>query len=273
MRNDIKRNYLRQLKKIASEADVSKLNEILADLDKFQNIIGNRNADVSDIRDAIQEFRDAQYWEILNAMRARLQIPQEIKQITQSLKRLERTAKTKAVQNLGFNMERVGQAIAGMKQNIEAVQNHYNNGEFEEAQEAMQEFHQGFNPGDLESTIFRVRDIKNMLKRVKDTGIRAEVEKVLQEVIDTFNNGEYRDARETLDEYADDLQNLINKYLVTTGWGWGKKKINREESFSRIRSLEGLIKAKLEKEGASLPGETNSAKQQPRQPSQTPANR
>ena len=98
----------------------------------------------------------------------------------------------------------------------------------------------------------RIRDIKNLLKRVKDEAIRAEVDRILQEVIATFNNGEYRDARETLDEYADDLQNLINKYLITTGRGRGKGKINREESFSRIRNLEGLIKSKLqEKSGPS----------------------
>ena len=69
---------------------------------------------------------------------------------------------------------------------------------------------------------------------------------MLQEVINVFNNGEYRDARETLDEYADDMQNLIDKYLVTTGWGWGRKKINREESFSKIRNLDALIKTKLQ---------------------------
>lgn len=97
MRNDIKRNLLRQAKKIGSETDVAQLNEILADLDRFQNTIGNSSADVSELRAAIEDFRDNQYWERLTKIRARLEIPKEIKQITLSVKRLERTVKTRAV--------------------------------------------------------------------------------------------------------------------------------------------------------------------------------
>lgn len=265
MRNDIKRNYLKQIKKLGSQSDVGQLNEILADLDRFQNALSNSSADASDLREAVEDFRDAQYWDKLNKIRARLEIPKEIKQITLSIRRLERTVKAKAAKNLGFNLDRVQQTLTEMKQNIETVQNHYNGGNLEEAQEAMREFHEEVNPGEIESTITRVRDVKNTLKRVKDQEIRTEVERVLQEVIDAFNNGEYRDARETLDEYADDMQNLINKYLITTGWGWGRKKINREESFSKIRNLDALIKAKLQ-------GGNNTGEKQPSKPP-TPQNK
>jgi len=64
----------------------------------------------------------------------------------------------------------------------------------------------------------------------------------LQDVIDAFNNGDYREARETLDEYADDLMDLLDKFIR-------KGKRVDSDSFSRIEQLEQLIIQKLEQSG------------------------
>lgn len=241
LRADIKR-ISNQLRKIAgSEGDIAALTEISSQLTQHQTAISNPSASNSELREAAQDFRDSNFWEQINKYRAKAELPKQIKEISNQLKRLERTIKVKAVQNLGLNLGQVQQSLAEIRQNLQVVQDNFNSGNYEEAMEAMQYFHEGGWPGEIEGTIHRVREIKRMLNQVKDRAIRAEVEKTLQEVIDAFNEGNYRDARETLDEYADDIQRLISQFLRAS-----RGKINRQESLNKIRSLEDLIKSKLQ---------------------------
>lgn len=242
LRSDIKR-VSNQLKKVAGgDADLPKLSEIASQLDKTQAVLSNASASHSDLREAIQDFHDNQIWDQLSKFRAKAELPQQIKQISSSLKRLEKIVQTKAVGKLGLNLEKVRASIDEMKQNLQAVQSNFASGNLEEAMEAMQYFHEGGWPGEIDGTIFRVRDIKSMLNRVRDEQIKAQVERILQEVIDAFNEGNYRDARETLDEYADDLQRLINQFLRSSF----TRGSNRLESFNKIRQLEDLVKVKLQ---------------------------
>ena len=243
------RSQIRQLtnrtRRVATFAeDAARLTAILAELDQFQSTINSAISSGGSPRDAIQDFRDSQYWDQINKIRAKVELPQEIKQMEQSVKRVERILKVKSIQNLGLNISAVQEKLNEMKQQIAEVQAHIAAGNVEEAMETMRFFHEGGHPGEIEGTIFRIRDIKQMIRRVKDQQIRAEVDRVLQGVIDAFNAGEYRDARETLDEYADDLQRLIQRFLNIRML----KGTNRDRSFSNIRSLEQLIRTKLQEE-------------------------
>lgn len=241
LKSDIKR-ISNQLKKIAgTEADLAALTDIRAQLDKSQAVLSNSSLPMSELREAAQDFRDNAFWDQINKYRAKAELPQQVKQIASQLKRLEKIIKTKAVQNLGLNLGRVETSLAEIRQNLQAVQDNFNGGNYEEAMEAMQYFHDGGSPGEIEGTIHRVREMKRMLNQVKDASIRAEVDKVLQEVINAFNEGNYRDARETMDEYADDMQRLISQFLRAS-----RGRINRTESLSKIKGLEDLVKSKLQ---------------------------
>ena len=239
-RNEIKRT-IREIRRQASQADLDELNRTLAEVDQLYSTASN-SSNPSDANDAVREFYDNQYWDKVNNVRARLQIPKEIKQITQSIKRLEKIITTKSVKNIGLDLDKVAAALAEMKQTADTVQNLYNSGEYQDAQEEMRFFHEGGQPGEIEGVIFRIRDIKNMAKRVKDTAVKAEVDSVLQEVIDAFNAGEYRDARETMDEYADDLQRLISQLVRTQS----RRGYSRQQSSTRVQSLGDLIGRKLQ---------------------------
>ena len=81
------RRTIREVRRQASESDLNELNSVLAEVDKLYSIASN-SSNLSDANEAVREFYDNQYWEKTNAVRARLQIPKEIKQITQSIKRL-----------------------------------------------------------------------------------------------------------------------------------------------------------------------------------------
>lgn len=220
--------------------DIQKLSEISAELDRIKLALSNPNADSTDLRANIQEFYDARFWDEINSIRFKYEFPRQVKDMSKTLKRLEKIVATKSVKNLGFDLGRVNASIAEMQNTLQNAQNYFDKDEFEEAMEEMQNLHENNSPWDIESTIFRIRDIKKMLKRVKDQTIRAEIDGVLQEVIDAFNNGEYRDARETLDEYSDDLMQLLQK-LIRSNF---KKADN--DAFSRIQNLEQLIIRKLQ---------------------------
>lgn len=205
------KQFSTRLKKIAgSENDINKINEMLSQLSGFQSVLANPSADTEDARAAIQEFRDTNYWEEMNVFRAKVELPQQIKNITRSLTRLEKAIKVKAAQAFGLDLAKVEQAIAAMKQNLAVVQGAYNSGDFEGAFEAMQEFHENGFPGDIENTFFRIREIKTGLKRVKDTSIRAQIEQILQEIISAFNAGEYREANELMNANQNSLMKMIN---------------------------------------------------------------
>lgn len=260
MRSQIKQ-LVKQAKKAGLTADTAKLDEIQNGLTKTQQVLANSaSMSGSDLRETIQDFYDNRYWDDVNKIRTIVQLPQEIKQINLSLRRVEKIIKTKSIQGLGLDLNRVQADINQMKQIVEQVQAHIASGNAEEAQEAMQDFYEGGHPGEIEGTIFRFRDIKKMIARVKDEAIRNEVNGILQEVVDAFNQGNYRDARETLDEYADDIQNLVNKFLRAKSL-----KNNREDSFSKIRNLEDLVKTKLQQVEERRSG-NNSANVQPAVP-------
>ncbi|MEK7541251.1 MAG: hypothetical protein AAB533_00130, partial [Patescibacteria group bacterium] len=242
LRSQIRQIANRVRKNAAFSDESARLAAIAAELDRAQTAIKSASPTGGALRDAVQDFRDAQYWDEMNKIRAKVELPNEIKQIETSVKRLERLLTVKSVQNIGLNLETVRARASEMREHAAAVRAHLASGNLEEAMEEMQFFHESGHPGEIEGTIFRLRDIKQMLKRVKDEQIRAEVDKVLQEVVDAFNAGEYRDARETLDEYADDLQRLIQRFFTLQM----QKGRNREDSFSRIRNLDALIRAKLE---------------------------
>ena len=242
LQSQIKQLTSQMRKNPAFADDLVKINALGAELAQFNSSIRSAVSSGASPREVIQDFRDNQYWDQLNAVRAKVQLPREIKQIETTLRRLERTLKVKSIQQIGINVGALEAKIGEMKQTLASVQGHLAAGNFEEAQEAMQLFHEGGHPGEIEGTIYRVRDTKNLLKRVKDEQIRAEVDKILQPVIDAFNAGEYRDARETLDEYADDLQRLIQRFLTIRVFQ-GR---SRQDSFSRIQNLDSLIRAKLQ---------------------------
>lgn len=247
IKSDLKR-FINQLKKMAAGSeDLAKINELSAQLDSIQAVLLNSSSNDSELQDAIREFRDGEFWDEMNKIRAKVELPRELKQIASSIKRLEKLIALKTVQDIGLDIEKVRQAVGEMKQTLQTVQTHLANGELEEAMEAMQFFHEGGHPGEIEGTIHRVREIKSMLKRVKDQAVRSQADQILQEVIDAFNEGNWKDARETLDEYADDLMNLLQKLMRSQTQRGGSR--NNQESFSKMQNLEGLIKNKLQEKG------------------------
>ncbi len=198
MQGDVRR-LQSQVKKSGLGGDIAqKLSDIAADLQRFQGALAGSGDDDEKL-DAIHEFRNGEYNEAINEIRSMVEVPQEIKKFSQTIKRLEKIVKTKVIKNLGVDLGRVNADIAEMKQTLQEAQNALNGGDYEEARSALQDFHSEGGPKEIESALFGVRDAKTYLKRVRDSAVKSKLEGIIQEAINLINNGEYRDAKEYME--------------------------------------------------------------------------
>ena len=139
------KNTLRQIKKQASPADLEELTKIQAEVDQVYSTLSN-TSDSSSAVEAMQSFHEGEYWDKVNKIRTRVQIPQELKRFQQSFKRVDKTLQAKAVQSLGLNIDKAKQEVAEMKQLANNVQSQYDSGSYEEAGESMRDLHENGQP-------------------------------------------------------------------------------------------------------------------------------
>lgn len=200
------KSLLRQVQKAAANSDdLARLNAMSAELNQTKaTLSGSTNA--GDQRDAIQEFRDSNYWEEINGIRIKIELPKLIKQFEKSLQQLKKVLKAKTTQTLGFDLGRVNNVVTEMEAELAEIKNNMASGDLEEAQELMQSFHEGKNPGEIQSVILAVREIRTMVKRARNAELSAQVETFLQQIISEFNAGNYREAREAAEELRQELR-------------------------------------------------------------------
>ena len=95
---DIRRElnrFAKQLVKMANSGDdVNQVNSLLEQIKDFESKILNEES----MRDTIQEFRDAQIWQEIQRIRAKIEIPKEMKQWGKEIKRGEKLLKQKKIQ-------------------------------------------------------------------------------------------------------------------------------------------------------------------------------
>lgn len=239
---DIKKElnrFAKAFKKIPnSENEINQINSLLGELATFESNINAR----TDLRDNIQEFRDAQIWEKVNVFRAKVEIPKEMTQWKKEIKKLDKIWTQKKYQNLGLDLETAKAKIEEVKTILAKVQEYYNSGNFESAMEEFDDLRQDFHPGEIVSVIQRTQDLMNRLKAVKNAEIRNQIKEAFSEAITNFNEGEYRVARELLDENFNAITALIYKASSV-----GKKKGLTKEAFLQMaEKLEEQLRGKAE---------------------------
>ena len=245
---DIKRELnrmIKQAKKLSNGAAmVSDMNTLLGQVANFESKI-NEGAD---LRDNIQEFRDAQLWEEVNKFRAQIEIPKEITQWNKEIKKLEKMLGQKKYQNLGLNLDGAKTKVAEVKDVLAKVQEFYNSGDYESAMEEFNDLRQDLYIGEISNIIRRTQELAQRLKAVKNAEIKTQIQEVFSEVIDNFNEGEYRVARELMDESWNDIMKTINRALSV-----GKKKgVSRENFIQMTDKLEEQMKNKAEEKKVKM---------------------
>ena len=251
------KNALKEIVRMTSELNrfakqAKQLPEALANiqtlrgkLQEFKTSISQaeKQNDVGELRGAMQEFWDAQPWEEVNKIRVIVELPKELKLIDRELKKLEKLVTSKTFPKVGLD------AVV-LKENLQQLREAYNNalaaqksGDSEEVMEAMEVFHEGGHPGEISSVIYRLRDIRRFTKTIKDKEVQEQINEILQPIIDSFNKGEFRDARELMDDTFDELTKLSNLALKIQRRRIG----NRDDMVDKLQALEEKIRGKIEK--------------------------
>lgn len=189
-------------------------------------------------RDRLQEFFDEQVWEQTNAFRCKVELPQQFVQIERELKRLERSATAKKLATARLDAEKFAMHLGEVKQALTAAKSGVASGSCEDANEAMQTIYEGKHPGEVNGVVQRLSDLGVQLARVRDAAVRQDFNDVLQPIIDSANEGDFREANQALNDVFNELQQLLSR--VT-----GTRRFRGNELDQRLERLNGLIEAKL----------------------------
>ncbi|MDO8474287.1 MAG: hypothetical protein Q7S62_01985 [bacterium] len=235
--NDLKRQIKQVLKKaqkaVAFANEVSELNNLLSEVDRFSNTI--KNAAPEDQRDALQEFYDAQLWETLNGIRTKIELPQELKSIEKDLKRLEKLIASKKFSIERIDLTVVRTTIEEIKNAVTQARSEFNQGNFEDAREALQIIHEGAHPGEIYGVLQQLREMNQRFKRFT-TEVKDVFHEALEPVYEAVNSGDFREANMMLQDIRNDLWRLFDKVK-------GKSRVN-EDMQQKLQKLEERLQQK-----------------------------
>lgn len=237
MQSEIKK-FAKQLKKLPNSAtDVSFCENLLAKLGEHYGAISKPTENES-LREALQEFWDERYWEEVNKLRAKIELPKELNNLAKDLKKLQKLVAQKSFQKLGFDMETLKARVNETQTNLNEIQAKYAAGELEDAMEALQEFRESGHPGEIMGVLYQMKDAKQRIKSIKNKEVLELINELLNEVAQTFNEGDFREANMAMQDIMGELMKLASKYMKG-------KPVLSDEMRAKFDRLESVIKGKL----------------------------
>lgn len=203
MRREVNR-FLKQAKKMPDA--LSRLNSLSEKVNNFESKISSSSS-----KEDLQEFYDEQLWEEFNGIRAAIELPKELKQWNQEIKRAEKMVAQKKFQGIGIDIAAVKSKLAEIKSTLSGIESLYNAGNLEEAMAEFDDLRQDFHPSEIVSVMQRLQDVTNRLRPKKiSEEIKNTIRGMLSGVISSFNSGDYREAREEMDETWNEIMKKLN---------------------------------------------------------------
>lgn len=227
MRRELDR-FARQLKKTPNEAASQKIQELKSKLETHEKNIKEQQS-----HDAMRDFWDEQLWEEVNLLRAQVELPKEIANIKRELARLEKLLKLSSTKKgLPIDLARLQANIEEIRAAVTEAGSKLAAGDGQEAMEALQTIHDGKHPGEVMGVIYRLKEVQQRLKSVRDKEIRTELESLLQPIIEAANDGDFREANQALNEIMPEMMRLIQQATKT-----GRKSAAYDERMSKIEDM------------------------------------
>ena len=162
------------------------------------------------VREAVHEFRDENLWETINVIRVKVELPKQIAQMKKELSRLEKTIRAAVYQKMGVDVSSITAYISDSRARISQMESLLNSGDFDEINSLMQENQENPMPGELMEVLSRLKQIDSRMKRVRDAGTKAKIQEMLSEVVQLVNEGEYREARDLMNQNMQQIMQIIN---------------------------------------------------------------
>jgi hypothetical protein len=237
MQGDLKR-FLKQVNKLPNSADDAvTINDLLTQLAEHKKNISAPTEDMS-LRDALQDFWDGRYGDEVNAIRAKVELPKELANLAKDLKKAKKLITQKPYLNLGFDMNVFAAALGEVEAAYNEAKTNYDQGNMEDAQLAMEPIHSGLHPGEIMGVIYQMKEIKDRMKGLRNKDVKALVDEMLVDVIDSANAGDFREANQAMNDIKSELMKLMQKYLKAPGTLDDKTK-------AKFDKLEEMIANKL----------------------------
>lgn len=270
------KDALRQLKDIKQQAkstlkraqktsnftnEIEELNGLVSEITRLSDAIQGASGG-SEQREAIREFYDAQLWDTFNNIRIKIEFPQELKNIEKDLKRVDKLMSSKRFSIESIDMNVVRAKIEEIRNAINEARSQFNNGNFEDAREALSVIHEGSHPGEIFGVLNQLREIDKRLKSLKSE-IKSVFAETLQPVFEAINEGDFREANMMLNEIQRELWKLFDKAK-------GRSSRLSEDMRQKLQNLERQLENKqqqIEKQRSSFEGE-QSIKHEPYKPYQ-----
>lgn len=236
MRRELKR-FSKSAKKLSNAENVkSEIDSLFNKIGEFETSLKEAERSGSGAREIIDEFRQAEIWEEINKLRSRVELPRELKMAERELTRLRKIMNQKSFQKLGLNTEALKSWIDESDAIVVKLRALMDAGNWEEISAETEDLHERAHPGEVSSVLFRLRDLYNRMKIIKDEEVKEAIEESLSEVKESFNQGDYRSAREILDNIYNDLERLIMK-ASKIGRKGGITEEEFDENLSRIKNI------------------------------------
>lgn len=241
MKKELKRLFSSANKISNADAIKSEVSALIDKIKGFEDSIKSAFSSNTGVRDAIDEYRQAEVWNEINSLRTKIELPKQLKNSERDLNRLLKMTGQKSYQVFGLDLDSLKLWVSETRAMFARLNELYSSGNMEDLNNEMQDFQERANPGEPMSVLFRMRDLKNKMKWIKDEEVKNSIEEALSDVIKSFNERDYRSASEILNEYQDDMERLII----------GASKIGRrggmsEEDFDgNLMKVKQLIEAKL----------------------------
>ena len=240
MQTDLKR-FLKQVKKLPNISDdIATINELLAQLTGYYKNINAPAEDMS-LREALQDFWDARLYEEVDKIRAKVELPKELTNIAKDLKKAKKLIIQKPFQKLGLDMTAIAGYLAETESAYNEAKSYYDQGNMEDAQLAMEVIHGGLHPGEIMGVLYQMREIKDRVRSVKNKEVKQIIDDLLADVSESINNGDFREANQTLSDIRNELMKIMQNYMKTSG------KLD-DKTRAKLEKLENIVSEKLNAE-------------------------
>jgi len=197
----------------SSQEEMSKLDAIKTRLVQCQtqlNAANNTDA-MKDVLEGEECGDSGEMWEEINRIRQAVEIPKELNNILRDLNRTKNLCKQKWVDKV-FSREECNTIMTNFAAKHAEAKAAYQAGEYEDARTILQDaFHEPGWPGDVNGALQMMRGFTEPLRRIKDPELKAQLDELLTPVKEALREGEYREARETMDAIQRELgQKMFN---------------------------------------------------------------
>jgi hypothetical protein len=238
-----KRELTRLCKKLqtlkGSSDDQQSCQDLLSQIGTFEQnfAVCRQDLDPEEIRDSMQEFWDMEIWNQIQVIRNKVEFPREHNRIVKEMTRMSRLLNSRTWEKNGFDTSTLKQRIEEWRKLLEEAKSCYSNGDFECAQEILQEFYEN-HPGECTGALYNLRNLYQQSRSIRNKELRQEIIELFGGATGMLRDGECRDARIEFEE--------IYKNLGPEFWDY----LSRQERSGLSEEVKEKIRALQEKFGS-----------------------